>query len=1010
MDKKTVFVKTDAGESEIGRRSDTLYGDVKRIFLLVDDESTVGEITKRAPPSLRDTLQDILQELVDGGYIRDMRAPVNVQQKTAIKITSPAFRVATPKTAAPPKPAPPSKDIPDAATQSRAPSHTPISPMPDMTMPTMPMPSPETKKEEANKSDKRADLDFSFIVSGDSRSSGGGEDDAAKEVKEKAQAEALLKARQEAERLRAEQAAQIEATARAAKLKAYEEAKVKAQIELAARVRIEAETRLKNEAEAAKLQAQQEALRARAESEAAKARVEAEVRARIEAEVRIKQEVEAARLKAEREAEKIRLELEAAKAKAEQERRIRLEAEARARAEAEARMKREAEAERLRLEKKRAELEMARVKAEAETRMRAEAEARLRAEVEARLREEALAQQKDRLAAYPVAPEEAGINSSIAGEALADPAERLRKSFVESFKQDSDKQKLGQSSFKLEKFSFVDTGKIAALTVQPKKPEALPGAGTKVKAALEQRAKKEAEARRIKAEQEAEKLRMEREAVARDNTKQQEAAAQIQAEQESIRLKAEHEAYRLKVEQDEKREKAEAEAKKLTDQQTKQWEEAQRRAATQAQAEKERLARELTEEKKAKAQQKTRRARRKPLPIGKIVASLFVLALIAVAGLPYVWPLDDYVAPLEKEISSQLNQPVHLKQIHFALLPLPKLELQNLTVGSREEFKVGNAVLNFDFSALFSPTMSINSIEFKNVTLAGASLDKLLAWLQAAGGLEKYPVAHMEFQNAGVTTEEDIKLPMLNGSADFDAQGKFIKANLKSGDAKYALDLQSLQNTLQLELNIRESSLPVLTAIKFNDLSVSGVVENGEVVFSDFFAHVYGGTLTGKGQLGWNNGWKLNGQINAKSLELKSMFPNFGVAGQLYGDVNVSMNGSKLALLARDPHMDGTFEAKDGVIKKLDIDTIARFGSRQGVAGHTEFSQLIGTLKSDSRGQHITLNKISAGAATGTGAFDVDEKQQLAGKLLVDIKGLANGNVPLRLSGSPAEPLLQAGR
>ena len=52
MDKKTVFVKTDKGESEVGGQSDTLYGDAKRILHLDDDESTVGDIAKRAPPSL----------------------------------------------------------------------------------------------------------------------------------------------------------------------------------------------------------------------------------------------------------------------------------------------------------------------------------------------------------------------------------------------------------------------------------------------------------------------------------------------------------------------------------------------------------------------------------------------------------------------------------------------------------------------------------------------------------------------------------------------------------------------------------------------------------------------------------------------------------------------------------------------------------------------------------------------------------------------------------------------
>lgn len=983
MDKKTVFVKTDKGESEARGQSDELYGDAKRILLLVDDASSVGEISKRAAPSLRETLFDMLQQLVDSGYIRDVQAGANVSQKSTLKMASPAIKMET----------------------------------------------------------QKADLDFSFMPSTASQS-----EDAAGAVKAKKHAEAEAKASHEAEaeRIKSEQSARIEAAARAVKLKAYEEAKEKAKIEVAARARLEAEVRAKNEAEAARLKAEQEALKTRRELESTQARVEAEVRARIEAEAKVKQEVEAARLKAEREAEIIRLEMEAVKAKAVEEMRKRLEAEAQAKVEAEARLKREAEADRLRLEKVRAELEAARVKAEAEVRMRveaerrvraeveervrreeeaerlrvekeraelesarvkaetelkmrSEAEVRIRAEVEARLKAEALDQHETQRSSPQDTASGAGLDHIPSIEEQIDPAEKLRQSFVESFGQAKGKQKNGSFNFKLDTFSLDGSAQKKGTIAYPKKSKSLPGSGSKVKAAIEHRAEKEAEAARIEVEQEAARLMSE-----------QEYAARIKSEQESIRIKAEQEVYRLKTAQEEERKKAETEAQKLSDQQAKQWEEAQRRAANQAQAEKERLARQSAEA-QIKPLHKPARIPRKPLPIGKMVASIFALMLVAVAGLPYIWPLDQYIAPLEKEISAQLYQPVHIKKIHLALLPLPKLELHDLTVGSGQELKAGNVELNFDFSALFARTKSINSMELSHVVLTGSSLDKSLGWIQAAGANEKYPVTRMEFRGVQVISDE-IQLPLLNGRADFDTQGKFAHADLKSEDGKFGLELNSLQNRLQLELNIHESSLPVLNNIKFNDLSVNGVVGNGEVVFSDFFAHIHGGAITGKGQLNWSNGWKLQGQLNAKSLELQSMFPKFGVTGELYGDVNVSMYGSALSQLDKDPRMEGTFEAKNGVVNKLDIDTIARFGTSQGGTGRTSFSELIGTLKADQHGQRFNLSKIAAGAVSGSGIFEVDAKQQLSGKLLVDIKGDAKGNVPLQLSGSPAAPLLQQGR
>ena len=1024
MDKKTVFIKTDAGESEVHGKSDKLYGDSKRVLLLVDDKSTVGEISKRAPPSLRDALNNVLQELVDGGYIRDMHAPVVAPQK-------PTLKMAVPKAASPS-----SANI----SHSVAPS----------------TPAPETHTNKQPSPNSAEDLDFSFITPG--ASTNGNTD--------KEKAEAILSARQEAERLKAEQTAQIEAIAKEAKLKAYaeakertarenaakaaklkleEEAQEKIKHEAAAKAKVESEIRIKNEAEAAKLKAEQEALKARAELEATKARVEAEARARIEAELKLKQEAEAARLKVEKEAERIRLELAAAKAKAEEELRIRLEAEARAKAEEEARKKREAETERLRLEKERAELEiarikaeaeqkmreeaerrvraevearlkaeeaervrreaeaelkriekeraeleMARVKAEAEQKMREEAELRIRAEVEARLKTEELAKQDEQRKQLDKESISAAVSLAADEAEQADPAEKLRQSFVSSFgqaKQAKDKQKSSPLNFKLDTFSFDVPGQTTAETAAPKKSEVV-AADDGVK---------EAEAKRLKAELDAAKLKAE-----------QEAAARLKAEQESARLKAEQEAYRIKVAQEEARAEAEAEAKKLAEQQGKQWEEAQQRAAVQAQAEQERLAKQAAEAKQ-KPQHKTSRGPRKKLPLGKMAAGLFTLLLLAVTGLPYIWPTAEYIAPLEAEISAHLNQPVHIKEIRFALLPLPKLELSHVEVGSAKELMVESAVLNFDFSALFAQTRSINSLVLDNVVLSGASLDKALTWLQAAAGMEKYPVARMELQRVGLTSNE-VKLPLLSGKADFDMQGKFAKAVLKSEDDKFGLELQALQKGFQLDLNMHGSSLPIFPNTKFNDLSVNGVVENGEFAFHDFFAHIYGGTVTGKGRLFWSNGWKLEGQLNAKSLELDNMFPNYGVTGQLYGDVSIAMFAPVLAQLDKEPRMEGSFEAKDGVLNKLDIDTVARFGSRQAGGGRTSFTELTGTLKVDRSTQRIYLNKIAAGAVSGSGMFEVDDSNELSGKLMVEIKGLAKPNVLLQLSGTPAEPLLQSGR
>ena len=71
MDSKTIFVRTDDGEAEIGRRTNRLSGDIKRTLLLVDGKSTVGELLKHAAPSLRPSIGAMLKQLLEGSFIQD---------------------------------------------------------------------------------------------------------------------------------------------------------------------------------------------------------------------------------------------------------------------------------------------------------------------------------------------------------------------------------------------------------------------------------------------------------------------------------------------------------------------------------------------------------------------------------------------------------------------------------------------------------------------------------------------------------------------------------------------------------------------------------------------------------------------------------------------------------------------------------------------------------------------------------------------------------------------------
>ena len=353
MDKKIVFIKTSRGESEVSGMS----GDMKRVLLLIDGNSNFEHVIKRAPPSLRGDLREIIQRLLDAELIADKS-----KSKVELKIVNPRMIA--------PQLTDPGEEL-DFTSMFKAPSAEDLA-----------AEAVRQKEREASrlKAVEAAQLQAATI--------------ARQQAEVAAKVEAEAKVKQEAvERQAAEARAKAEAAAR---LRAEQEAaRIKAQLEAVAKSRRDAEEQARRNTEDSRLKAEQEAARVKAELEAAaKAKREAEVRARQEAAAAEKAKAEKVRRKAEEEAARIQAELEAAKARAEAEAkalaeersRIKAEEEAAARAKAEEeRQQREAEAARIKAEEEAA----ARAKAEEERQQRETEAARIKAEEEAAARAKA---------------------------------------------------------------------------------------------------------------------------------------------------------------------------------------------------------------------------------------------------------------------------------------------------------------------------------------------------------------------------------------------------------------------------------------------------------------------------------------------------------------------------------------------------------------------------------------------------------------------------------------------
>ena len=107
-----------------------------------------------------------------------------------------------------------------------------------------------------------------------------------------------------------------------------------------------------------------------------------------------------------------------------------------------------------------------------------------------------------------------------------------------------------------------------------------------------------------------------------------------------------------------------------------------------------------------------------------LLIALAVLLAIAVA-LPFFISLDDYIPRVEKEVSARLKEPVTIKSIRFAALPLPHVTVDGITVGKTDDIKLGKVIVTPDLFSLLQSTRVIKTIEIDSPALTRKAIDKI---------------------------------------------------------------------------------------------------------------------------------------------------------------------------------------------------------------------------------------------------------------------------------------------
>ena len=404
---------------------------------------------------------------------------------------------------------------------------------------------------------------------------------------------------------------------------------------------------------------------------------------------------------------------------------------------------------------------------------------------------------------------------------------------------------------------------------------------------------------------------------------------------------------------------------------------------------------------------------KKPFKALAIVAGALLAILLA---MPFFISFNDYIPQIEKEVSARLKEPVSIKSIKLAMLPLPNVTIGRIAVGKTDDIKVETVKVIPDLFSFLSSTRVIRSIEIDSLILTQAAIDKIPLWSKPAGDQSPrdqpaFRVGSIRLTNALVRHDKATFGPF-DARVNLNGKGEPEDALITTTDGKLKIAVRPDKSNYLLDLSAKSWKLPIGPAVQFDELILKGVATLKDAAFSEVRAKLYGGAVNGKAHVGWEKGMQIKGNLEVTQVELKSLVPLISPGAKMTGRLDAkpvfSAAAAEANRLLDALRLDTSFNVHNGVLHGVDITKAATSLFKQGAGGgQTAFDELSGHLNIVSGTHRFTQLKIASGALAADGNVNVSPKKELSGRINAQVKALGtSAGVPLNVAGTVQSPML----
>jgi uncharacterized protein involved in outer membrane biogenesis len=395
--------------------------------------------------------------------------------------------------------------------------------------------------------------------------------------------------------------------------------------------------------------------------------------------------------------------------------------------------------------------------------------------------------------------------------------------------------------------------------------------------------------------------------------------------------------------------------------------------------------------------------------------SLIVLAVVvAIAvALPYFISINDYIPRIEKEASSRLKEPVSIKSINLAVLPLPHVTIEGITVGTTDDFRLGKVKVTPELFSLLQSTKVIKSIEIDSMVLTQKAFEKIqaLAKPDAANSPPQVRVGRIRLDNALISFGKTAFGPF-DARVNLDSGGEPGDISITTQDGKLKILIKPDQSKYLIDVAAKAWTLPVGPALVFDELIIKGTATLNDADLGEIAAKLYDGTAKGKATVGWRKGLQIRGNFDINAMEMQKIASLLSskthVSGRLTAKPVLSASAASADQLVNALRLETPFNVQNGVLHGVDIQKAATSLFKQGASGgETRFEQLSGHLVMEHGAYSFTQLSIASGALAVDGKVNMSPKKELSGRINAQVKAIGtSANVPLNVAGTVDSPLL----